>query len=90
LATDPDNQSDVVNPDDRDSDDHVGSKDMLLGTASGGPSGQVGNHAVTQVITQDTASGNNAVIQNATSGGLNGQAGSHVVFQRDDAVVSQL
>jgi hypothetical protein len=68
LTTDPDNQSDVVNPDDWDSDenqsdDHVGTDDMLH--VSGGPSGEAGNHAVTQMVTQDTASrqaGSNAVI----------------------------
>jgi hypothetical protein len=68
--------------------DRVGSDDMLLGTASGGPSGQAGNNAVTQVLTQDTASGspsgqagNDAVTQGTTSGGPSGQSSSHVVLQ---------
>jgi hypothetical protein len=102
LATDLDNQSEGVNPDDRDSDDNhpddqLGNEENLLGTASGGPSGQAGNHAVTQVVTQDTASGspsgqagNNAVFQGTTIGGPGGQAGSNVVSQRDDVVAAQL
>jgi hypothetical protein len=101
LNTDPENQSEGVNPDDRDSDDnHVDDQlgyENLLGTASGGPSGQAGNHAVTQVITQDTASGspsgqagNNAVFPGTTSGGPGGQASSNVVSQRDDVLAAQL
>jgi hypothetical protein len=78
-------------------DDPVGSDDLLLGTASGGPSGRAGNHAAAQGVSQDTASGspsgqagNNAVSQGTTSGGPGGQAGNNVVSQRDDAVAAQL
>jgi hypothetical protein len=96
LATDPEN------PDERDSDenlidDPVGSDALLLGTASGGPSGQAGNYAAAQGVNQDTASGspsgqagNNAVSQGTTSSGPGGQAGNNVVSQRDDAVAAQL
>jgi hypothetical protein len=102
LATDPDNQSDVLNPDERDSDenlidDPVSSDDLLLGTASGGPSGQAGNYAAAQGVNQETASGSpsgqagsNAVSQGITRGGPGGQAGNNVVSQRDDAVAAQL
>jgi outer membrane murein-binding lipoprotein Lpp len=101
LAADPE-KSDVLNPDERDSDenlidDPVGNDDLLLGTGSGGQTGQAGNHAVAQGINQDTVSGSpsgqassNAVIRGTTSGGPGGQAGSNVVSQRDDAVATQL